>query len=282
MGLGKIKQALVFGIALSVLFHLIGIAVYHQYLQQAPEPKAKNPINVRMVPPGEYKKRQIIDIPKSTPKPAKDPKYLAEQDSFAEEDTQKQGNPADISPSSEMQPGQSNPPEAIYPKPSQRQGKEAPSMKELLPTFQELKRMQFPGSNDHLEDVQKGSVTQLNASKWQFASFFTRVKTQVSRIWDPTHAVKIHDPRGLLLRDRSYLTELTITIDQKGTMVNAKITKKCGLEFLDDEAMAAFFKAEPFPNPPKAMFEGKEKFTFQFGFYLDAASGLGFDLNWRP
>lgn len=286
MGQGKIKIALIVGIALSVLLHILGIWGYQQYWKNRPTSEVKNPIKVRMVSPSEFKKRQIVDIKPTDSLPPKDPKYAAEEDSFAQEETQRQGNQSEHPPTKDIELGQSPPsePHSQYPDPSRLDATPQPSPNylEMLPTFKELRQMELPGNNDHLEDVQKDSMTQLNASQWRFASFFTRVKQQVSRIWNPALAVKRYDPRGLLVNNRSYLTELSITIDNTGSLLATKIIKKSGVNFLDDEAVNAFETAAPFLNPPHAMFEGKERYTFQFGFYLDATSGLGFDLNWRP
>ena len=48
--------------------------------------------------------------------------------------------------------------------------------------------------------------------------------------------------------------------------------KSSGVEFLDDEAVAAFERAQPFPNPPPGLVDHGEV-HFTFGFFLEPGRG---------
>jgi hypothetical protein len=41
------------------------------------------------------------------------------------------------------------------------------------------------------------------------------------------------------------------------------------LPFLDDEAIAAFREASPFPNPPQGLLDETGRIRFQFGFFFE-------------
>jgi TonB family protein len=56
-----------------------------------------------------------------------------------------------------------------------------------------------------------------------------------------------------------------ISIDARGRLVTASVVRSSGLEFLDDEALAAFVRAAPYPSPPPALLnDGEVEFEFSF------------------
>jgi TonB family protein len=61
------------------------------------------------------------------------------------------------------------------------------------------------------------------------------------------------------------MTVLAITLRPDGSLADSFVQKSSGFDELDQEAMKAFEKAQPFSNPPAALVEnGAIRFTFGF------------------
>jgi TonB family protein len=130
--------------------------------------------------------------------------------------------------------------------------------------------------NDALDDVPQGDGTSLNTREWKYAGFFNRVKQAVSAKWDPNHrlAQKNHS-LGALVR----ITVMHVTLRPDGSLADLFVAQSSGLDELDAEAMAAFEKAAPFPNPPPALVEGGA-IRFSFSFHV-SHSGLAVPMPFK-
>ncbi|MFT3707399.1 MAG: TonB family protein [Archangium sp.] len=114
--------------------------------------------------------------------------------------------------------------------------------------------------NDAL-DVPEGDATALNTREWKFAGFFNRVKQAVSARWDPNGRLK--NRRGLGAATR--VTVMHVALRPDGTLADLFVAQSSGMDQLDAEAMNAFQKAAPFPNPPAALVQdGYIRFAFSF------------------
>jgi TonB family protein len=124
--------------------------------------------------------------------------------------------------------------------------------------------------NDDLTDVSAGDGTFLNTREWKHAAFFNRVKQAVSAKWDPNARLKARrDGLGALART----TVLHVALRPDGTLAEVAVGRSCGLDALDVEAMNAFSKAQPFPNPPTALVQdGYIRFAFSFHVTEDGLS----------
>jgi TonB family protein len=116
--------------------------------------------------------------------------------------------------------------------------------------------------NDNLQDVPAGDGTFLNTREWRYAGFFNRVKQAVSAHWDPQTQIK---KKGGYVSERT--TQVVVTLRPDGSLADVFVSKGCGMDALDREAMAAFEKAAPFPNPPRELVENGF-IRFQFGFSI--------------
>jgi TonB family protein len=139
----------------------------------------------------------------------------------------------------------------------------------LTPTSEQLARVVGGSTQDALKDTDEGEETALNSKKWRFASFFNRVKKQVSEHWHPEEAYRRRDPTGAVYGRQNRYTELRITLKPDGRLANIGVNLPSGLEFLDDEAISAFKDAQPFPNPPRQLLEANGVINFSFGFLYD-------------
>src|SRR5690606_23807551 len=80
-----------------------------------------------------------------------------------------------------------------------------------------------------------------------------RVKQGVSWAWEPGEKLRRRDPTGAVYGGKDRVTVLSVTLDSEGNLQDVDVTRSSGLDFLDEEAVAAFQKAQPFPRPPPGM-----------------------------
>lgn len=124
-------------------------------------------------------------------------------------------------------------------------------------------------SNDHITGLPEGEETLLNTREFKYATFFNRVKRGVSNHWNPAKVYMERDPYGNIYGVRDRYTVLNVELDAAGALADMNVAHSCGLDFLDEEAMAAFRKASPFPNPPAGLLDERGRIAFQFGFYFE-------------
>jgi TonB family protein len=89
------------------------------------------------------------------------------------------------------------------------------------------------------------------------------------------------DPEGRVFGFEDRLTAVEVTIDSSGNVVDLVLKEPSGAGPLDDEALRSFRVAGPFPNPPAALFKGRDRYSFSFGFAVNY-NRSNVDLNWRP
>ncbi|MEI6804959.1 MAG: TonB family protein [Myxococcaceae bacterium] len=160
----------------------------------------------------------------------------------------------------------------------------APGLKRsLLPSWQDLEQQQEQPEtafNDNLDKkIKTAAQTEVNTFEWKHASYFNRIKESVGRIWAPIPQMRRYDPAGALIGKQDHMTVLEITLDKTGTVIDTQIKTSSGVFYLDDEAIRAFQKASPFPNPPQALFASEEKFSFSFGFVVNVQKGFSLDFD---
>lgn len=148
----------------------------------------------------------------------------------------------------------------------------------LIPSPAVLDSISGAAANDHLQDVDEGDGTFLNTREWKYASFFNRVKQSVGQQWNPNAQLRLRDPTLQVYggRDRQTLLQVTLTAD--GHLKEAWVERSSGLDFLDLEAVKAFERAQPFPNPPSGLIASDQTVHFQFGFYLEMSGRPGLRL----
>jgi protein TonB len=215
-------------------------------------------------------KKQVVQIsPPKEDRILRKADYLSEFNNRVDKETQA----ANKSPTP--------PPKPVAPSPPPL-AKGAGPKRNLLPTWQDLERMQ-PTSptafNDNLGKTETGTQTQLNTFEWKHAAYFNRIKETVARIWSPILQIRRYDPAGALIGKSERTTLVEITLDLSGAVINAQLKSPSGVFYLDDEAIQAFKKAAQFPNPPKALFAEKDNFSFTFGFVVSLQKGFSMSFD---
>jgi TonB family protein len=148
----------------------------------------------------------------------------------------------------------------------------------LLPSPQALAQAlgKGAGSPDYLGDVDESDSTGLNAKKWKYAAFFNRIKRAVSDEWHPDELLGRHDPSGNIYGAQDRTTVLKVQLTPEGKVAELQVARSSGVEFLDDEAMSAFRRAQPFENPPPGLVDAEGVIRFNFGFIVQLSGRTSF------
>jgi TonB family protein len=145
-----------------------------------------------------------------------------------------------------------------------------PAVPNLRASDDVLERALGGGSVDHLESVDDGDETALNAKRWVYASFFNRLKRIVAQNWEPGEVWRRHDPTGSVYGFKTRITELRVSLDAKGKLASVPtVISPSGVDVLDEEAVRAFTAAAPFPNVPAGLVQSDGLITFEFSFHFE-------------
>ncbi len=139
----------------------------------------------------------------------------------------------------------------------------------LLPTAETYRQLSGGPAPDALDGIAEGDGTLLNTHEWKYASFLNRVKRAVVGPWNPEAPLQAHDPGLRRYGHGTWFTQLAVTLDDKGGLKAVAVARSCGLDFLDEAAVDAFRKAQPFPNPPLGLVDGRGEIRFRFGFLVE-------------
>jgi len=142
-----------------------------------------------------------------------------------------------------------------------------------IPHLGVLSKLAGAPSNDHLPDnIADGEGTFLNAREFKYAPFFNRLKQSVGQHWNPSQEIDKRDPTGQIYGIKTRYTVLKISLNENGELKDASVLESSGVDFLDQEAIAAFRRAQPFQNPPKQLIKNGI-IEFSFGFHVEFNSG---------
>jgi len=125
---------------------------------------------------------------------------------------------------------------------------------------------------DHVEDVDVGESTFLNTREWKYAGYFNRIKQAVASTWDPNTPLRARDPTGERFAYKDRTTVVAVTLNDQGSLTEVHVARTSGVDFLDQTALEAFRKAQPFVNPPRGLADSHGEIRFTFGFYLEVGS----------
>jgi TonB family protein len=122
----------------------------------------------------------------------------------------------------------------------------------LLPNASTFERL-AGGPGERLSDVEEGDATALNTRRFRFAEFFLRVKSAISREWDPNRAWDARDPTAQRYGRRTRDAVVDIVLEPEGGLHDVRVVRGSGVDFYDREVVRAIRAAAPFPNPPRAL-----------------------------
>jgi hypothetical protein len=106
------------------------------------------------------------------------------------------------------------------------------------------------------------------------AAFFNRVHQKVTDHWYADQVYRKHDPTGPLFGPCDHhATELIVEIQGGGMLQRVELLKSCGLDFLDEETMAAVRAAAPFERPPRDLVDTHGFVRFGFNVVFESRPG---------
>jgi TonB family protein len=138
---------------------------------------------------------------------------------------------------------------------------------------------QGAAANDHLKDVDEGGLTALNTREFKFAGFMNRVKQAISSHWEPREALARH---RINLGASEVQTVVAVVLTPEGRVKDLRVVQSSGYEALDEEAIAAFSRSQPYPNPPRQLVEEDGFIHFGFGFVMEQGGGPAQYRYFRP
>ncbi len=125
-------------------------------------------------------------------------------------------------------------------------------------------------TNDYVEHVALGDFTHLNTTEYKFYGFFHRIREKLEQFWGRSiqeKAQAIFRSGRRLPASENLITNLQVTLNERGEIVAVKIVGASGVKELDDAAIESFNEAGPFPNPPRELLvDGKA--TIDWGFVV--------------
>jgi TonB family protein len=122
------------------------------------------------------------------------------------------------------------------------------------------------GFIDDLSDLATGETTALNTREFRFARWFNAAKAAVARNWHPD---RVQAATHHVLDPVSRVTVVRIAIDRAGTVKAIAVAHPCGFDPYDEEAVRAVRLTGAFPDPPEAIFEGRDTVAFDYTFRVD-------------
>jgi len=111
-------------------------------------------------------------------------------------------------------------------------------------------------SNDFVEDIPLGDFTRINTTENKYFGFYNRIRERLEKHWGSTiknRARTLYKKGRRMPASETLITGLTVFLNEKGQIVEIKISGSSGMFDLDEAAVESFNKAGPFPNPPKGM-----------------------------
>jgi protein TonB len=111
-------------------------------------------------------------------------------------------------------------------------------------------------TNDYVEEVPLGDLTNLNTTEYKFYGFYHRIKQKLEQFWGRSlyeKAEQMIKAGRRIASDAEMITALRITLDSAGEIIGIEILGTSGIKELDDAAIESFNEAGPFPNPPKEL-----------------------------
>lgn len=128
----------------------------------------------------------------------------------------------------------------------------------------------FARNNDFVEEIPLGDMTNLNTTEFKYYGFYHRIRQRLEQYWGSTiqsKAKNLYKSGRRLPASENLITAITVTLDDRGQILDIKIDGTSGIRELDQAAIESFNKAGPFPNPPKGLLVGGRA-IIQWGFVV--------------
>jgi TonB family protein len=142
---------------------------------------------------------------------------------------------------------------------------------DLRPTAESLARIAGGPNMDGYGEAEEGDETALSAREFRFATFLNQMRNEIGEHWYPSvaEAIRERDPEGKEVFYRERTVVLHLTLGPSGDLRGLTIAESSRVDFVDAVAVASVRRAQPFANPPRALFgpDGEARVPFAFTVY---------------
>jgi protein TonB len=131
------------------------------------------------------------------------------------------------------------------PAPAANSGRPQPSLKDLMtlaPATRE--RMESDWRRKAREGVERGDTVWLDTEHDLLISFFKRFRDNIYNVWNYPERARLHEEQGTCL--------LRIVVSREGTIDDVQLLESSGFRDLDEEAIRAVKKGQPYGPLPRA------------------------------
>lgn len=256
----------------SLLLHLLLLLVPETgLLRRIEQPQ---PVYVEMRPPERRDRELDLPVKPPPPKPRETPaRRLAEQDQEVKREIAPQGEDSEdrqrslraprpqASPSPAPAPASPLPPDIRLPPEPQRPvspdgdrpiAEQRPTATQRTPSLQDLTtlspttmaRLESDWRRKLREGVAKGDTVWLDTEQDLLISFFKRFKDGIYRVWNYPERARLREEQGQCL--------LRIVVSRQGTIESVELLESSGSYDLDEEALRAVRKGQPYGPLPSA------------------------------
>lgn len=122
-------------------------------------------------------------------------------------------------------------------------------------------------TNDYLEEVPLGDLTELNTVEYKYYGFYHRIRQKLEQFWGRSIQETAEElmQEGRSIASEDHITSLVVVMDEEGEIVEVSIQGSSGVREFDDAAIRSFNEAGPFPNPPKDLIvQGRVRIEWGF------------------
>ncbi len=110
-----------------------------------------------------------------------------------------------------------------------------------------------------------GGGYQTAEQKRDFSVYRDVAGSYVHRRWQPNIIINLMDPDATPETYSGRVTVVSVRINRHGEVLDVRVRKSSGIDFIDDEAINTLHAASPLPEPPKHLLIGGEvKFDIRF------------------
>ncbi|HET8540064.1 MAG TPA: TonB family protein [Anaeromyxobacter sp.] len=153
---------------------------------------------------------------------------------------------------------------------------------DLHPSADALARIAGGAALDAYREAEEGDETWLSSREFRFATFLNQMRRAIGEFWYPSvrAAIRERDPEGKDVFYRERTVVLHLTLGPSGEVRRLTVAESSQVPFVDEIAVDAVRKAQPFANPPSAMFgrDGEARVPFAFTVFPAERGGV---VRWR-
>jgi len=122
-------------------------------------------------------------------------------------------------------------------------------------------------TNDYIEEVPLGDLTELNTVEYKYYGFYHRIRQKLEQFWGRSIQETAENlmQEGRSIASEDHITSLIVVMNSAGKIIEVTVQGSSGVREFDDAAIRSFNEAGPFPNPPKDLIvDGRVRIEWGF------------------